>query len=69
MIEDDTDPLETREWLDALDSVVREGGDRRASYLMIQLAKHAVDTGVPLPPSITTPFRNTISPEDEKPMP
>ncbi|MFK8043466.1 MAG: pyruvate dehydrogenase (acetyl-transferring), homodimeric type, partial [Congregibacter sp.] len=66
---DDNDPIETREWLDALDSVVREGGDSRARYLMIQLAKHAVDTGVPLPPSITTPFRNTISPEDEKPMP
>ncbi|WP_439107889.1 pyruvate dehydrogenase (acetyl-transferring), homodimeric type [Congregibacter sp.] len=66
---DDNDPIETREWLDSLDSVVREAGDSRARYLMIQLAKHAVDTGVPLPPSITTPFRNTISPEDEKPMP
>lgn len=66
---DDIDPIETREWLDSLDSVVRDGGDSRARYLMIQLAKHAVDTGVPLPPSITTPFRNTISPEDEKPMP
>ncbi|EAQ98334.1 pyruvate dehydrogenase (acetyl-transferring), homodimeric type [Congregibacter litoralis] len=66
---DDNDPTETREWLDSLDSVVRESGDSRARYLMMQLAKRAVDTGVPLPPSITTPFRNTISPEDEKPMP
>ncbi|MFT4769947.1 MAG: pyruvate dehydrogenase E1 component, partial [Glaciecola sp.] len=66
---DDIDPIETREWLDSLDSVVRDGGDNRARYLMTQLAKHAVDTGVPLPPSITTPFRNTIRPEDERPMP
>jgi pyruvate dehydrogenase E1 component len=66
---DDNDPIETREWLDSLDSVVREGGETRASYLMMQLAKRAVDTGVPLPPAITTPFRNTISPAEQKPMP
>ncbi|MEM1404604.1 MAG: pyruvate dehydrogenase (acetyl-transferring), homodimeric type [Pseudomonadota bacterium] len=66
---DDTDPQETREWLDAVDSVVRHGGMDRARYLLLQLAKHAVDSGVRLPPAITTPFRNTISPAEEKPMP
>ncbi len=43
---DDTDPLETREWLDALDDVVKHSGNKRATQLLIELAKHAGDTGV-----------------------
>ena len=66
---DDIDPLETREWLDALDEVVKHGGPSRASYILLELAKHAVDAGIRLPPAITTPFRNTIAPADEKMMP
>ena len=59
MIEDN-DPSETREWLDALDAVVKSSGSARASFLLIELAKHAADEGMRLPPAITTPFRNTI---------
>jgi len=66
---DDIDPLETREWLEALDEVVKHGGPSRASYILLELAKHAVDAGIRLPPAITTPFRNTIAPADEKMMP
>jgi len=66
---DDTDPLETREWLDALDGVVRHGGEDRARQLLIRVAEHAVDAGVRLPTAITTPFRNTIAPAEQKPMP
>jgi pyruvate dehydrogenase E1 component len=68
MIED-TDPQETREWLEALEGVVQHGGKARASYIMAQIAEHAVESGVPLPSAITTPFRNTINPADQKPMP
>jgi len=66
---DDTDSLETREWLEALDDVVKYSGNKRATALLIELAKHAGDTGIRLPAAITTPFRNTISPADEKQMP
>ena len=66
---DDIDPLETREWLEALDEVVKHGGPSRASYILVELAKHAIDAGMRLPPAITTPFRNTIAPSDEKMMP
>ena len=66
---DDTDPIETREWLEALDDVVKHSGNQRATQLLIELAKHAGDTGVRLPTAITTPFRNTISPADQKQMP
>ncbi|MEM6775561.1 MAG: pyruvate dehydrogenase (acetyl-transferring), homodimeric type, partial [Pseudomonadota bacterium] len=68
MIEDE-DPIETREWLDALDGVVKHGGKDRARSLLLQVAEHAVDAGVRLPTAITTPFRNTISPAEEKAMP
>ena len=66
---EDKDPVETREWLDALDAVLRHGGSERAAFLMTELSKHAVDVGMRLPPAITSPFRNTISPTEEKPMP
>ncbi|MEH6590785.1 MAG: pyruvate dehydrogenase (acetyl-transferring), homodimeric type [Halioglobus sp.] len=66
---EDKDPIETREWLDALDSVLKHGGSERASYLLMELSKHAVEIGMRLPPAITTPFRNSIAPSDEKTMP
>jgi pyruvate dehydrogenase E1 component len=31
---DDLDPTETREWLEALDSICRSQGDDRASYIL-----------------------------------
>lgn len=65
----DEDPIETQEWLDALDSVVQSHGKERASFLLQQLGAHAVDRRVKLPPAIVTPFRNTIPPEAEKRMP
>tara|TARA_R110002110_G_scaffold415765_2_gene655231 strand:- start:86314 stop:88989 length:2676 start_codon:yes stop_codon:yes gene_type:complete len=66
---DDKDPTETREWLDALDEVVKHSGPERASYLLVQLAKHAVDNRLRLPAAITTPFYNTILPSEQKMMP
>jgi len=68
MIEDQ-DPVETREWLEALDSVLKNGGSERATYLLEELSKHAIETGMQLPTAITTPFRNTIAPADEKSLP
>ena len=46
---EDHDSLETREWLDALDSLVKYAGKNRAREILLQLAEHATDTGVPLP--------------------
>ncbi len=68
-MKEDKDPQETREWLDALDAVIKYAGPERATYLLNQLAEHAVDSGMRLPAAITTPFRNTIAVTDEKPMP
>jgi pyruvate dehydrogenase E1 component len=68
MIED-TDPVETREWLDALDAVLKHGGADRAAYVLTELGKHAIESGMRLPTAITTPFHNTITPAEEKAMP
>ncbi|WP_341936624.1 pyruvate dehydrogenase (acetyl-transferring), homodimeric type [Marinimicrobium sp. C2-29] len=59
-MQEDIDALETREWLDALESVVRHAGKERATFLLKQLSEDAVDHGIDQPSAITTPYRNTI---------
>ncbi|GAB3095163.1 pyruvate dehydrogenase (acetyl-transferring), homodimeric type [Pseudomaricurvus hydrocarbonicus] len=68
-VQEDVDSLETREWLDAMHSVIRYGGKGRAAFLLKQLADRATDAGVQLPAAITTPYRNTIPVTSEKRMP
>ena len=46
----DVDPVETREWLDALGSVLQTGGADRARYLCGRLQEKALRNGVVLPP-------------------
>lgn len=66
---EDNDPVETQEWLDALDSLVHHAGKGRTAALLFKLAERAVDLGVELPAAITTPYRNTILPAWQKHMP
>jgi pyruvate dehydrogenase E1 component len=65
----DLDPSETKEWLDALDSIRRAQGDERASFILDALHSHATENRIQLPQSVTTPYRNTIPVEQEKVMP
>lgn len=65
----DIDPIETQEWLDALDSVLEKEGEDRAHHLLTCLSRHARAKGTQLPYAITTPYRNTIPPEKEAKMP
>jgi len=65
----DIDPQETKEWVDAIHSVIRSQGVDRAHYLIERVAERATQKGKPLPYAINTPYRNTIPPEDEAPMP
>ncbi len=62
----DTDPAETREWLDSLDSVLQHEGADRARYLVTQLHDKAMKSGVELPFTANTPYINTI-PVDRQP--
>ncbi len=66
---DDIDSLETREWLDALDSVIKVEGKDRAAELLTKLEGSANDQGVDLKPAVVTPYRNTIRIEEETPLP
>ncbi|WP_293267623.1 pyruvate dehydrogenase (acetyl-transferring), homodimeric type [Neptunomonas sp.] len=66
---EDIDPIETTEWLEALESVANNDGDERARFLLAQLGRKASDMGVDSIGSVTTPYRNTISSKDEVRMP
>ncbi|VEG90319.1 pyruvate dehydrogenase (acetyl-transferring), homodimeric type [Legionella spiritensis] len=65
----DIDPIETREWLDALQAVIRNDGCVRASFILQELFNKANSEGVHLESMVHTPYRNTIKPHEEKPMP
>ena len=45
MNSEDKDPIETSEWLDAINSVIEEEGIDRASFLMTKLAKRLNEEG------------------------
>ncbi len=65
----DLDPIETQEWLDALESVLDREGEERAHYLMTRMGELASRSGTQLPYAITTPYRNTIPVAHEARMP
>jgi pyruvate dehydrogenase E1 component len=66
---EDIDTVETREWFEALESLVENTGKGRTAFLLAKLAEYAVELGIELPPAITTAYRNTISPVAQKTMP
>ncbi|MFW9606146.1 MAG: pyruvate dehydrogenase (acetyl-transferring), homodimeric type [Pseudomonas sp.] len=65
----DLDPVETQEWLDALESVLDREGENRAHYLLTRMGELATRTGTQLPYAINTPYRNSIPVNHEARMP
>ncbi len=65
----DLDPVETQEWLDALESVIDHEGEERVHYLLTRMSELATRSGTPLPYAITTPYRNSIPVTHEARMP
>src|SRR5213593_4832564 len=61
----DPDPIETREWIEALDSVLDFEGAERAHFLLDELLNEGRRRGAPVPYSPNTPYLNTIPPERE----
>jgi len=67
---EDQDPTETKEWLDALGSVIDQEGLDRAHFILAKLSEEATRNTQKMPYSaVTTPYRNTISPLEEEKMP
>jgi pyruvate dehydrogenase E1 component len=56
----DPDPVETREWMDAFDSMVKSEGGERATFILRKLLDQARAARIPLPPVFNTPYCNTI---------
>ena len=61
----DTDPQETREWLEALDAVIEHEGPERAHYILEALIDQSRRSGTNLPYSASTAYINTIPPHLE----
>ena len=63
--ENDLDPQETLEWIEAMEAIVERDGHERAQFLLRQLADKAILSGAGSPYSANTPYLNTIPPELE----
>ena len=65
----DSDPSETAEWKESLDSLVERAGHQRGREIMLHLLKRSKELhlGVPMVP--TTDYLNTIAPENEPAFP
>ncbi|MCP3994074.1 MAG: pyruvate dehydrogenase (acetyl-transferring), homodimeric type [bacterium] len=61
----DTDPDETQEWLESLDTVINAEGSARARFLMAKLIERARAQNIGVPASVSTPYINTIPAEHE----
>jgi pyruvate dehydrogenase E1 component len=69
ILDQDLDPVETREWSEALDAVIRADGPERAHYLLERMVEATRRAGGHLPFSPTTEYINTIPPHLEAKMP
>ncbi|HEY8296708.1 MAG TPA: pyruvate dehydrogenase (acetyl-transferring), homodimeric type [Candidatus Baltobacteraceae bacterium] len=63
------DPQETREWIDAIEGVIANEGPARAQELIGELVETAQRQGAHVSLGFTTPYINTITPNEQPPMP
>ncbi|MXP67198.1 pyruvate dehydrogenase (acetyl-transferring), homodimeric type [Pantoea sp. Aalb] len=65
--QNDMDPIETREWLQSIESVIHEEGAERAQYLINQVLNFARKSGVKILGNspVVSNYINTIAVEDE----
>ncbi|MCA1657111.1 MAG: pyruvate dehydrogenase (acetyl-transferring), homodimeric type, partial [Actinobacteria bacterium] len=61
----DVDPEETAEWVDSFDAVLDTQGRTRARYLLLKLLERARELQVGFPATVSTPYVNTIPPDQE----
>ena len=74
LLRNDVDPVETSEWLAALESLLREEGPDRARFIIDQLAAQARNSGVDISTggkggSVLTDYINSIATSDEPAYP
>ncbi|HCM63488.1 MAG TPA: pyruvate dehydrogenase (acetyl-transferring), homodimeric type [Morganella sp. (in: Bacteria)] len=70
ILNNDVDPIETRDWLQAIESVIREEGVERAQFLIDQVLNTARQGGVSVAAgAVNRNYINTIPVEDEPAYP
>ncbi len=67
--QENLDAIETQEWVESLDYVIKRRGPRRTITLLEQLRVHAQQHGIKLPFSANTPYINTIPADEQAPFP
>ncbi len=65
----DVDPAETNDWLDAIDSIIREEGIERAQFIIDKLMEKARKDGVSVAAGLNHDYVNTIKSGDEPEYP
>jgi pyruvate dehydrogenase E1 component len=65
----DTDPTETREWREALASLVQTHGPERARFILDAMLAHARSAGVQWQPELNTPYVNTVHVDNQGAFP
>jgi pyruvate dehydrogenase E1 component len=68
-IHPDIDPIETAEWVEALEAVIQHDGPDRARQLLEEVFADARLRGVHAAEDLSTPYVNTIPAEMEVPVP
>lgn len=63
------DPTEVDEWLESVDDILHRLGPAALSHLLTRLYSRAQAEGVPVVPSLTTPYVNSIPVEAEPEFP
>ncbi len=61
----DIDPVETKEWIDSLDALMGVHGQVRARFVLAKLLERAQELNVGVPAMVSTPYINTIPPENQ----
>lgn len=69
ILQNDPDPEETQEWLEALDGVIEHEGPERAHDLIESLISEAREHGADIPYSANTAYVNTIPADKQPPYP
>jgi pyruvate dehydrogenase E1 component len=65
----DAEEMEIREWEEALDAALKEGGPQLITSILERLRFHASLAGVEIPFTANTPFANTIPRSQQPPYP
>ena len=66
---EDTDPIETAEWVDAFQQIIEVEGSDRATFILQNLLNRAREQRVQLPSTLSSPYLNSISAETQPVFP